>query len=46
MKFPCGICEIPEDKLIYLKGLCKDSYDIFDMKYHVYGLKNNRPYFK
>ena len=44
--FPCGICNVPSDKLIYLKGLCKDGHGIFDMKYYVYGLKNNRPYFK
>ena len=44
--FPCGICSIPHQKYIYLKGLCKTGYDIFDMKYYVYGLRNNRPYFK
>ena len=45
-KFPCGICEAPHNKLIFLKGLCQFGYDLFDMKYYVYGLKNNRPYFK
>ena len=45
-KFPCGICEVPEDKLIFLKGLCADGYNLFDMKYFVNGLKNNRPYFR
>ena len=45
-KFPCGICKVPHNKFIYLKGLCKYGYDIFDKKYYVYALKNNRPYFK
>ena len=45
-KYPCGICEIPDSNFIYLKGLCKEFLDIFDMKYYVYGLKNNRPYFR
>ena len=45
-KFPCGICKIPDDTLIYLKGFCEQGYDIFDQQYYIYGLKNNRPYFK
>ena len=45
-KFPCGICEVQHDKFVYLKGLCQYGYDLFDMKYYIYGLKNNRPYFK
>ena len=44
--FPCGRCEIQEDKLILLKGFCETGYDIFDMKFYAYGLRNNRPYFK
>ena len=44
--YPCGICKVPEDTLIYLKGLCEEAYDIFDLQYYVYGLKNNRPYFR
>ena len=44
--YPCGICEVPNDKLIYLKGLCKYAYDMFDFRFYVHGLKNNRPYFK
>ena len=45
-KYPCGICKVPQEKLIYLKGLCEYGYDIFDFQYYVHGLKNNRPYFK
>ena len=45
-KYPCGICKVPKDKIIYLKGLCQDAFDVLDRKYYVYGLKNNRPYFK
>ena len=45
-KSPCGLCKVPENKVIYLKGLCQSGYDTFDMKYYVDGLKNNRPYFK
>ena len=45
-KFPCGICEVRYDKVITLKGLCQYGYDLFDLKYYIYGLKNNRPYFK
>ena len=44
--YPCGICKISVDKVLYLKGLCKDDLDLYDEKYYVYGLKNNRPYFK
>ena len=38
-EYPCGICKVPNDKLIFLKGLCKYGYDIFDMRYYVHGLK-------
>ena len=44
--FPCGICEVHHDKFVYLKGLCQYGYDLFDMKYYIHGLKNNRPYIK
>ena len=44
--YPCGICRVPQYKLIHLKGLCKYGYDLFDFQYYIYGLKNNRPYFK
>ena len=43
---PCGTCEFPKDKFIYLKGFCSYGYDIFDFQYYIYGVKNNRPYFK
>ena len=45
-KYPCGICKLPQDKLMYLKGLCEYGYDVFDFQYYVYGLQNVRPYFK
>ena len=45
-KFPCGICKVPQGKLINLKGFCEYAYDIFDFQFYVYGLQNARPYFK
>ena len=44
--YPCGMCKFPQDKLVYLKGFCNSGYDIFDFQYYIYGVKNNRPYFK
>ena len=45
-KWPCGICKISQDHILYLKGLCIDDLDLYDVQYYVYGIKNNRPYFK
>ena len=45
-KWPCGICQFPEDKVLYLKGLCKHDYELYDEKFYIYGLQNTRPYFK
>ena len=45
-KFPCGICSVSNDKVLYLKGLCHDDLSFFDNEYYIYGLKNNRPYFR
>ena len=44
--FPCAICSVSQDKVLYLKGLCKDDLKIYDIEYYIYGLKNNRPYFR
>ena len=45
--FPCGICKLPENEVLYLKGLCKDDRHIFyDVQYYVHGVKNDRPYFR
>ena len=43
---PCGICSVSPDKILYLKGLCKDDLTLFDNEYYIFGLKNNRPYFR
>ena len=43
---PCGICSVSPDKILYLKGLCKDDLTLFDYEYYIFGLKNNRPYFR
>ena len=43
---PCGICRMSQDKIIYLKGLCKNDFEHFDIKFYIHGAKNNRPYFK
>ena len=45
--YPCGICDIPEDQLIYMKGLCKDDIaSLYDVQYYVYGVHDERPRFK
>ena len=43
---PCGICAVSQDKVLYLKGLCKDDFTLYDIEYYIFGLKNNRPYFR
>ena len=44
--FPCGICEVPKGKLLYLKGLCdEDSRLLYDEQYFFYGVHDHRPYF-
>ena len=45
-EFPCAICSVSQDKVLYLKGLCEDDLKIYDIEYYIYGLKNNRPYFR
>ena len=45
-KFPCAICRVSQSHLLYLKGLCKNDLDFYDDEFYIYGLKNNRPYFK
>ena len=43
----CGVCHLPSEKVIYLKGLCVDDSDkLYDIKYYVHGLENGRPYFR
>ena len=45
--FPCGVCEIPRGKWYYLKGLCNNDLDkIYDFHYYIYGVSDQRPYFK
>ena len=45
--FPCGVCNIPEDKIFYLKGLCPDDIEkLYDVKYYIHGIKNTKPYFR
>ena len=45
--YPCGICEIPNNQLYYMKGLCQeDKAKFFDFRYYIHGLKNRRPFFK
>ena len=46
LKWPCGICRVSQSHLLHLKGLCKKDLDFYDDEYYIYGLKNNRPYFK
>ena len=45
-EYPCGICKVSLDHILYLKGLFKDEIELYDTKYYVYGAKNNRPYLK
>lgn len=44
--FPCGICRVSHDKILYLKGLCEPDSKFYDLRYYIYGVKNNRPYFR
>ena len=47
IKYPCGMCKIPNKTLLYLKGLCKyDRESLYDVVYYIDGLINNRPHFK
>ena len=44
---PCGICEVPSERIFYLKGLCeKDINENYDVQYYVYGVRNQRPFFR
>ena len=45
-KWPCGICRVSQSHMLHLKGLCKTDLDFYDDQFYIYGLKNNRPYFK
>ena len=45
--FPCGICEVSDDQLVYLKGLCKtDISSLYDFQYYVHGIHNGKPHFR
>ena len=45
--YPCGICKLPENQLIYMKGLCKDDRNnLYDVQYYAHGVINDRPYFR
>ena len=46
MKWPCGICRVSQSHLLHLKGLGKNDLDYYDDEFYIYGLTNNRPYFK
>ena len=44
---PCGICELPSERLFYLKGLCeKDINENYDVQYYVYGVRDQKPFFR
>ena len=44
--WPCGICKVSLTHLLYLKGLCQADYEVYDKQFYIFGLKNNRPYFR
>ena len=44
--WPCGMCEVSKTKILYLKGLCIADLEFYDTDFYIYGLKNNRPYFR
>ena len=45
--FPCGVCTLPENKILYMKGLCKDDrHNLYDVQYYVHGVMNNRPHIR
>ena len=46
-EFPCGNCKLPDDKSLYLKGICADVIEsTYDNQYYVYGIKHDKPYFR
>ena len=43
----CGVCDLPSDQIVYLKGLCPDNIDrLYDVQYYIDGIRNGRPYFR
>lgn len=42
----CAICRVSQSHLLFLKGLCQNDLAFYDKEFYIYGLKNNRPYFK
>ena len=45
--FPCGNCKLPKSKLLFLKGICANDIEtLYDNQYYVFGIKNDRPYFR
>ena len=46
-KFPCGNCKLPDDKPLYLKGICADVIETtYDNQYYAYGIRFDKPYFR
>ena len=43
----CGICKLPQDMILYMKGICPTfAKRVYDIQYFIHGVKNDRPYFK
>ena len=48
-KFACGVCELPDQKILKMKGLCYESTQIrflYDVDYYIYGTRNGRIYYR
>ena len=47
VKFPCGICKLPEGKRLIVKGMCeKDVEDSYDFDFGIYGTKDGKALFR
>ena len=43
----CGVCELPDEHILFMKGICQDYIEsVYDVLYHVSGVKHSQPYFK
>ena len=46
-KYPCGICKVSSEAILYMKGLCPDDVRLlYDLEYYVHGVRDRRPVFQ
>ena len=46
-RFACGVCQLPQEMILKLKGLCGINRDDeeYDLDYYVFGHKNGKPHY-